>query len=272
MLATLKRHVRVRMARYCAPRVRCLFVLSTGRVGTTSLTSILSLSPGIHAVHEPAPMFNDETRDAYMEPARNGSWPVAKQYSANRAPVLLRCVMQDRLYAETSNRLTYIAADLAGEFPLAKFVHLHRNPADVVRSCMRRGYYEHHVGDQYRIRPIATDRYYADWPNWNTFQKSCWYWQAVNQVCLTQLAAIGKERTMTIGFDELLAGSQTSEALFAWLGIKPPDSRAITEVLKVPENSQRQGTFPKWNDWTELQKQTLKDITLPVAQTLGYFR
>jgi hypothetical protein len=41
--------------------------------------------------------------------------------------------------------------------PNVKFVHLFRHPGEVVRSGMRRGWYNGHPSDRYRIEPGQHD-------------------------------------------------------------------------------------------------------------------
>ena len=114
---------------------------------TESLTHLLNLCPEISAFHEPEPVLWDESREAFHsvfdKPERQGRIFLR----ARRSP-LQTAFRANRFYAETSNRMTYFAPAIAQVLENSQFLHLYRHPADVVRSGMRRGWYQNHSLDK----------------------------------------------------------------------------------------------------------------------------
>lgn len=254
-------------------RAKCLFVLSTGRCGTTTLTSLLSLSPGIHAVHMPHPQYREETRHAYQAfpLSRGEARRYLQAYAWSRIGPLRRSLVSGKYYAECSCRLTFFGPELASFFPRARFLHLYRNPADVVRSGMRRGYYVNHGWDPYRITPRSDDPHAESWSEWGPFEKCCWFWKEINRFSLETVSSLDPARTRSVRFESLVSpDGQAARELFEWLGVATPPQDEIRRVISVPENAQREGEFPRWPDWTEAQKETLAAIAGLVAVRLGY--
>lgn len=255
--------------------VRCVFVLSTGRCGTTSLASLLNLSDSITAVHEPRPRFLEETKALY-ETHRANIASVERNFlngfQWTRYPSLLEAWKTSSYYAECSNRLTYAAPALARHFKKAQFIHLYRHPADVVRSAMRRGYYTgDHVWDPSRITPRQDDDARSHWESWTEFEKCCWYWKAVNEFSCRFGKSVGADRCFSLPAEMLFENNEeTLLHLFHWLGAEAPAQHSRHDALSEPQNTQTQGKFPLWDDWSLPMKQTLSRIASPVAEQLGY--
>ncbi|MCA9050707.1 MAG: sulfotransferase [Planctomycetaceae bacterium] len=250
-------------------------MLSTGRVGTDTLTRVLALSPGLRAHHEPEPTMLLESRDAYQCPESTdtlGKAYLNMRYFSNPVSNSLRlCWRRDLVYVETSNRLTYFADRLADYFPLAKFVFLHRNPPDVIRSAMRRGYYNSHPWDPFRITPRMDDPFLTHWEHWTSFEKCCWYWQAVNRFSHEFVGCCEPDRCFVLPFECIKrAEVAVFQRLFDWLDVASPRTDEIRAVLDVRHNQQETGEFPKWADWTYEQKRQMDSIIADVARTLGY--
>src|SRR5690625_7198839 len=64
-------------------------------------------------------------------------------FTAGREQHLRYAYKSEKRYIETNNQLTFFAPGLARMFPDAQFVHLYRHPGEVVRSGMRRGWFDH---------------------------------------------------------------------------------------------------------------------------------
>ena len=61
-------------------KLNAVFVLSTGRVGTTTLTELLSSLPEVMSLHEPKPLLLDASANAYAA----GGWdnPNTKDFTS----------------------------------------------------------------------------------------------------------------------------------------------------------------------------------------------
>lgn len=133
-------HPRRAIGQFVWRRSTCVFVLSTGRCGTKTLTHLLKLSSTVYARHEPAPRLYAEALDAYL----SNLMPTTRYraiFTAARAPDIGAAFLRGQVYAETSNWLTFFSPIIRDLLPNAKFIHLVRHPRDVVRSGMRRKWY-----------------------------------------------------------------------------------------------------------------------------------
>ncbi|MBX3441649.1 MAG: sulfotransferase [Planctomyces sp.] len=269
-----KQPLRQWLADRIAPNASVLFVLSTGRCGTTSLASVLELSDRIHATHEPKPWYLEETRNAYLQSPVPPETARANMeaFTSTRLKPLLRAATIGPIYAECSNRLTYYAPELLNWFPNSKYVHLYRHPGDVVRSGIRRGYYTGNSNwDLARITPREDDPAFEMWENWPQFERCCWYWHAVNAYCADFMRTLPEGRGLSIAAEDLFVNrDDIGTRVFEWLGAPPPPRGRIESVLSTPENVQQSGDFPKYRDWTPAQRATLNEIAGATAARLGY--
>jgi Sulfotransferase family len=255
------------------PWSKVVFVLSTGRTGTQSLARLMGASEDIDSYHEPWDQMLEETKAAYENHPLSdcASAELARHCARTRVRSLLACLARRRVYAETSNRLTYIAAPLARFFHKSYFIHLHRHPGDVVRSAMRRHFYDGHPWDRWRIVPRADDPFYDAWGGWGAFEKCCWYWRAVNEWSLGVCASLPQERVLDLPFDALVGGDPSAAGrMFGWLGVRPPPTALMMAMLRTKRNAQEEGEYAVYGAWTPSQRETLARIAEPVASQLGY--
>jgi len=269
-----KDFIRRQLANRYGRFANCLFVLSTGRAGTTMLAHLMEITHGVQAEHEPFPLYLKETCDAWHQfPDRSMNFP--SQFATSRMRVLCRNRYHEGLYAECSNRLTYVAYELRDHFPNAKFIHLYRDPADVVRSIMRRKYYTEGTSEKsdwgrYRITPRDSDPAIRLWDKWTPFQKCCWYWAAINQYSINFVNDSG-ERAQSLNAEDFFHNrNEEYSSLCNWLGLNPPASDEIQQLLAKPANSQVSGEFDTWNSWSIEQRKDLIDIAGETAVRLGY--
>jgi hypothetical protein len=259
-------------------RAECVFVLSTGRCGTTTLRSLINLSAKIHARHEPYPYFLPETWKAYQEqpqsPAEAGR--LMRRFTEARTRPLLNSTIRNILYVECSNRMTYIAPLLAAHFPKSRFIHMFRNPAAVVRSGMRRRFYDPEVSDRtewdtYRTVPNSNDPYRDQWDDMTPFEKCCWYWHAINEFSMRFLQSLDSSRCYAMRAEALFDNNGTAiSGLFDWLGRELPPAAAIQTALAASTNAQVIGDFPRWRNWSNVQRDTLWRIAGSTIDELGY--
>lgn len=272
-----KELVRALLLQLVRRRLDCIFVLSTGRTGTDTLAHLLNLSPDVVADHEPRPWFRRASKAAYQE----GRYPssIARDYLnarlfSSRASSQLGQAFRNRMvFVETANRLTYLAPALAEYFPRSRFIFLHRDPASIVRSAMRRGYYRNNPWDPYRIVPGEGNEFHSDWQNKSPFEKCCWYWNAVNEFSLDFMDTLPSQRRFVLSSESLFEGEPANiDSLFSWMGVPVPPRGRVLEVIAQKLNRQQSGDFPVWGHWTQSQQDAMWSIVEPVASRLGYRR
>lgn len=250
----------------------CVFVLSTGRVGTKTLTALFALSPHVVATHEPEPRLVKASFEAYMEGGAledSDKWRAV--VLAARDDAICEANRRGKIYIETNNRLTYLARVLAVTFPASRFIHLHRHPYEVVRSAMRRGYYQGHNWDFARIRPRPHEALAAQWDRLSPLEKSAWYWERVNAEARDFLNTLPTSRKLTLRADALFAGEEAVlKHLFAFVGLDLPPQERIEEVLGQKINAQRQGDFPTPAEWGDAERAAVRQRVAETAHSLGY--
>lgn len=256
--------------RVLSRRTRCLFVLSTGRCGTTTLTKLLNLSPEVDAYHERKPKLVAPSLDAFYDGFEQRT-KYARVFEEAHCGHLTWSRLRRRVYSDTSNRLTYFAPAIAAEFPNAKFIHLHRHPVDVLRSGMRRGWYQNSLWDPYRVRPAIGTPAHLWWDQCDRFSKICWYWSAINEFALRLANEIEPSRFMEVRFDEIAKKeSERIGAIFDFIDVDRPPNDHILSVLTTPYNKQTQGYYPPPAEWTRTQMAQLEEIAGATSRRLGY--
>ncbi len=256
-------------------RARCVFVLSTGRVGTVTLTKLLELSKDVWAEHEPGPQLLRVTKALYEEspPSPQAASEFCRAFAASRVRGLMWAARRGRVYAETSNRLTLAGHLLVELLPRARFIHLHRDPAAIVASGMSRRWYDGHPWDEFRIAPRSDAPAASQWPMWDCFQKSCWYWNAMNEVCLEIGQLVSEKRFMQLSTDQLFApDNRAIGEIFDWLGVRRPPAEVVDRIASIRFNANAGDRFPPWEAWPEERREFLARIAGETARLLGYAR
>src|SRR5699024_945966 len=120
-----------------------------------------------------------------------------------RDELVFRSFRDGFVYVETNNRLTYIADLLLELYPQSKFIFIHRDPYQFIRSAMRRGYYSSHLRDSARIAPHPANDYAERWETMPALEKVAWNWTAVNQIGLDFIDKLPAEQRMSFSSGSL---------------------------------------------------------------------
>lgn len=250
---------------------RCVFSLSTGRTGTQTLAALLDLSPAIDVAHEPHPRLVKASFDYYMDPTRDAAeW--RRVVLAARDDLLMNSARRGQIYAETNNRMTYLAEVLGATFPCSKFIFLHRNPIEVIRSGQRRGWYRDHPWDFARIRPRHSDDAADRWAGMGTLERIAWYWAEVNRSAADFVDSLGPDRAITVRADDLFdASTGTAAQVFRFVGVPEPPARRLAAVLRTPRNVQVGGHLVSLPDaWSADERASVQRQVSATAERLGY--
>lgn len=247
-----------------------MFILSTGRTGTKTLSRLLDLSSDIDAFHEPYPQLLEARKTARWEVYDNPS-KYHNIFLRSRGAALWKAQRRGVLYAETSARMTFFAPVIAELLPKARFIYIHREPTAIIRSGMRRGWYVDHPADYARISPVDGEEANAGWDQWTPFEKTCWYWDAYNRFALHFCSRIDASRMLTIQAREVFDGTATP-AIFSHINVPVPRGERVDQILSKKLNAQERDTFPKREAWTDDMFRTLHRIAGETMDRLGYER
>jgi hypothetical protein len=243
----------------------CCFVLSTGRCGTAFLTEILRRSDMLSVHHAPKPELEFLSSLVHHAPPEPAALDLA--VLAARFELLVDAYRSGAMYVETNNRITFFAPALARLLPNARFVHVVRNPADFVRSGMRRGYYAEGVVQHQRLKP-ADD---AEWSSYSELEKITWEWNEINGFIERFKASMPERRVLTLRSEALFREPDAMISLLEFVGAGNDDALvgAVRRGKFKPVNQQTKGSFPRYEQWPEADKAALRRLAT-LAPTYGY--
>ena len=250
----------------------CVFVLSTGRVGTQTLAALFDLSINVITYHEPQPKLYGLSKLAYSHQNSSVVQEILQEaFWTTRNPLLCHSLDQRKGYIETSPQVTFLALVICQVVPKAKFVHMVRDPRLVVRSGMRRKWYDGHQMDGTRITPMPDAKYHPQWQQLVPFQKNLWLWNETNRWILDFLTIVPSHKQLLIHAEDVFSGSSdVLERLFAFISSPLPPRRKIDRILGKRLNAQRKGNFPKPEQWDSRSMEMLVNMCGDTANQLGY--
>jgi hypothetical protein len=251
-----------------------VFVLSTGRCGTLTLTTLMSLSPSIQAYHEPYPRFVSTSYFYYYRLGPNHSekfWHELINFA--RGELMLRAYWLDRVYFESNNRITLLADLFNSIFPHAKFIHLVRHPYYFVRSAMHRGYYKDHIRDYARISPQPTNEIYDKWNNISRMEKCAWLYKQTNQHILKVLEKVPNNRKEFLRAEDVFSFKYSEiYKIFKFVNINSasPNAIRINKILKKRLNPSIKQFIPDPEYWSKDELYTVNKHTLSLMEKFRY--
>jgi hypothetical protein len=247
------------------------FCLSTGRTGSTTLAGILSQSNKLMAIHEPKPYLYGMSCALYQNPEIADTIFAEQAFLTVRSEKLKIAKLAEKGFLETSPQATFLAPIIANALPNSKFIHIVRHPADVVRSGMRRRWYDGHSADQTRIIPREGTKESNVWGKWSAFEKNCWLWNETNKWIISFRETINDDRFYLIKAEDIYSGNHSElEGLYKFLTIPPISKYSVEKILSKKLNQQRTGDFPPYINWTFDKKVIIKNMVGEIAEKLGY--
>lgn len=241
------------------------FVLSTGRTGTWLLTKLLNRSKQVAAYHSHPEAFRYYVRYSY-ELNQSNPEALKQVLEATRTELLIKEYLRDRIYVETDDRIAFFAPQLAELYERSKFIHLVRHPVDVIRSRMRRETYMNRIEDLGRI----IDRNNNNWENLSRLEKISWLWNETNSFIENFKDSIeDNSRFLTIKSEDLFSNVEVARSIFEFLKVEYIGDRQVNKVIGRRVNKQSTGSYPKYRDWSDEQKEILSRH-VKIHQRYGY--
>jgi hypothetical protein len=238
-----------------------VFVLSTGRCGTSFLTHLLSNEKNVNAVHEPHPEFFYHTILAYQQNKSN-SEKISAVFDVARYEMIRNSFVMDEKYIETNNRITFFAHQIASLFPNAKFIHLIRNPNSFIKSGLSRDWYSgHSLYDEGKISAST-----EIWQNFSQTEKIGWLWNETNSFIEDFKNTLSVEKIMTIKAEELFRDLEVQRKIFRFCGIDVPSDVSLKRRTSKKINEGSKMTF------NDEQKRIISEVaeSFPLTKKYGY--
>ena len=258
------------------------FIVSSGRSGTAMLHKALSSKPEVEMHHEYAVQITQPLA------VRRYLGLIGEDAARRTIDETFGAAIHHsraRLWGDSSNKLSWLIADLASVFPEARFVHLVRDGRKVTSS------YFHKLGaENYDDRSNAIMQAHYDgrtcppppekpywWPvprrgdamaeafrNFDQFQRICWHWTEINRVILESLATLPTERTLFARLEDLTGSPSQVREMWNFLGLDYQDSDFA--AFARPHNVNR----PEDRLLTESERAQFAALAGPMLDRLGY--
>ncbi len=253
----------------------CVFVLSTGRVGTETLAYLFGLLKNVFSYHEPSPQLFSLSKLAYemsdlYKTDNNMKKVFQTAFLSSRKEIIDYSLSCRRGFIETGPDCTFLSQIIFDAIPNVKFVHLVRHHFDVVRSGMRRRWYDGHKFDASRITPLKNSRFYKLWKNYTSLEKNLWLWAETNQRILDFTKGLPSDDHLLIHSEAMFENDKsTLDLLFRFIGNTPPSEKRMASVLNKKLNKQRAGELDLPADYLSAVDNKLKTFVQSVSKSLN---
>ncbi|MEL7498526.1 MAG: sulfotransferase [Planctomycetota bacterium] len=253
---------------YAPENVRYIGCLSTGRVGSKTLSELGKLALGQASQHEPKPYLFGISKVGFEKDPYDPA--IVAALECCREELVQEFLDPNQIFMETSPQVTFLAPAIKQLFPQSKFIHVIRHPVDVIRSGMRRQWYTGSGHDRWRIVPTDTDTFQR-WDDMDAFEKNLWLWAETNHWITAYMSELNEEDGILIKSEQLFANdAETIQRFFQFIDAPVPAEGKIQRILGQNLNQQKTGTFPSIDDWTAAQKQLLHRYAGDLMEQYGY--
>lgn len=219
--------------------IDALWVLSTGRCGTVTLSQILEQSPNMVCFHEPMPRLMSYFNIAYHNPDDEF---LEKLVHASRIDIMSSIKGLGYMYGEASNRTTPYAPYLKRLFPRSKFIWLMRDMDGFVTSAYHWRWYDLEA-DKYKDTRLVPPPEAG-----SRRQVLAWYWCYVNEFISKFVKSISKDDWMFLDFESIRNWDvDRLDGIFEWLGIGRPNVDKVADILSKELNRGRRHAIER--DW-----------------------
>jgi hypothetical protein len=259
------------------------FIVSTGRTGTQFFESFFNNHfPEVLCLHEPAPDGFDLGINKIREDLQKEQ--IVLWLHRNRSQVASRLVQRGAaIYVESNPFFSLLIPELRTAFPDCRFLWIVRDPKTYVVSA----YNKSPVGDRvmffyatndHRNRMTAldflNDRWRNEWPQFDRFQRICWYWNKCNAILEKELANQGD--ALLIKFEQLFdpeGNWRGMTRVLEFFGIHLRDRltpAALDAQMRTAKNSAERVLLQGAETWSAEQKHKFEELTSPMRRRLGY--
>jgi hypothetical protein len=236
-----------------------LFFLSTARSGSKWLANFLNTATSVRAVHEFT--LNHRFKEGKLIPEKRTGYGFSDLVS--KKDEVRQLLIESRNWIETMNQdfaeanvyLERFLPILKEVFPEAVFVHVHRDPKDVVRSILNRDWYDTPMDKKHPEMEVE------HWDTLSQFEKACWYVRLTNESLLDSCE-------YRIIFENMVQDIEYLSNILLSLGVivfPRLGTNIFSEIVNANVNQQ----FPDYSEWCDEDKYLYHEIMGPVLVELG---
>ncbi len=241
---------------------KLFFVVTTGRSGSTTISSLLSQHSQLTCLHEPRlQLIRLSTEFAHGEKSYEQTKDELDSIYCNSSNYPLG------IYGESDQKLWNLIEIIAELMPSSRFIWLIRDGRDVVASTYARRWFDKDIENRegsptspnkflcrwmyYRIDGAKCGVFsQAEWDEMSVFEKNCWYWSYVNSSIEKQLQQLPGWRWYTIKLEEI---EDKVSSLLNFLGVEF-EPLTIPKLNAFKPNVNWYKTQKHWYDWEEREK------------------
>jgi len=232
-----------------------VFILSTGRTGSKFIARLLEQAANVKAFHEPRPTLQYFSNFAFHH--QHERQILTRLIDGARMEMILEVFIQDKVYVESNQCLTFFAPELANLFKESRFVHLIRHPGDFTRSAVRKGWHKNDsIWESGRLR-MADE---TTWGNMDQTGRLAWLWDTTNRFISGFIRQLEPHRTSVFRIEDLVSDVEGVRDLLAFVGaedvpvekIQKMQEEKINEPVILPNeppNMQKVPDFPEYGQW-----------------------
>jgi acetyltransferase-like isoleucine patch superfamily enzyme len=218
-----------------------VFVLSTGRSGSLSITNILNQHPDCKAFHEDImQLIRISTELAYNITNKKLQQELLAIFETK-----VWNASTNQLIVHSDQRLWNLVPFLASYFTKSKFIHLVRQPESCISSMVARNWYLEDEYKNFNKHDWAKFRLQADklgdigimeWSKLTNIQKCIWYYFYINDYIKNELNKLSADRSMRLQLETL---DVNIFQLQEFLGLKTIDLKVVKINSVKPEDKVR---------------------------------
>jgi hypothetical protein len=242
----------------------------------------MRVHPQVLALAEPHPGLHREAYIAWS--GKRGARWLRGRLEVKRRSIVEQTLENGFVYLESAHFCSHLIGPLRDLFPDAKFVFLHRDGREFVRSGLERTWYrgneESALG---HLAKFARHRLLLDVPKpgWDhrltpprqlrgRAERIAWLWAEINRSIEKGLAAIPKQDQFRLPLASL--GSDSLRALTEFIGVDY-DERISSKMMAVAAqrpNKTASRSVPPFEQWTDEEQRQFFRIAGPMMMELGY--
>jgi len=253
------------------------FAVGTGRCGTHFFFELLKSHQQVDSFH-----IQDLNGDSFYRFCAWYNLPVDQGALIHQREYWLHQSQEKgKLYFESNPYLSFHLVELHRSLK-AKFIFIIRNPVDVVRSHIVKGWYEKDPilsingsipGYQYGMpmnhflgRMIPTGNEFDRWSQLTRVGQLAWMWNTVNLRIWEQLEQIGKENSKLVKIEEL--NFKQLQGFLDFMGVKKSISES--KFLQIKNLKPGKGKTKDTAHWNQKEMQDFELETQAGRKLFGY--
>ena len=252
-----------------------VFVLNTGRSGSAFMNNLLQNIHDIKSYHEASPNMFLQSNHAYHNQEKKEV--LQKMFEVARIELILDAAIKNKIYVESNQCLVFFIYQIKAVFPKAKFIHLTRHPGYFVTSAIKKGWHKNDSVWEYGRVKMKDDK---RWMGLSQIEKLSWVWDETHAY-IENFKTLHSKDFLTLKLEDLTTKPSIVNSLLNFIGAENKlDKNKINSILKrkinevtiseEPKNMYKLATYPAYNNWTDSDKNELKEFVSETVKLYQY--